>query len=83
MPADMKAKALEIALENERAKKTEPIKQEEKPPEKETESITPEHVDSGVVTTRPSKALTRQKLDELYADGEIDFKAYQEGLLKV
>lgn len=74
-PEGMKAKALEIALENERAKKTEP-----KP---EPESITPDHVDSGVVTTRSSKALTKEKLNKLYAQGEIDSVEYEEGLKKV
>jgi hypothetical protein len=79
-PAEMKAKALEIALESERAKRTEP-KPEPKPVE--TESITPAHVDSGVISTRSSKSLTKETLTKLYADGEIDTTEYMEGLRKV
>jgi hypothetical protein len=77
-PAEMKARALEIALDIERAKKTEP-----KPEPVETESITPAHVDSGVITTRSSKLLTKESLNKLYADGDIDRVEYEEGLRKV
>ncbi len=84
--AEMEAKAarLKVAqLEKELAElKTKQEKPPAEPEVKETESITPDHVDSGVIN-RPSKLLSKDTLNEKYAHGDIGFEEYQEGMKKL